>query len=619
MNESYSETILEQVMVPMRDGVRLATDVYLPAAGGSETAGSWPVLLCRTPYGKHGDMTPPADVLLEEPPLVRFGDVARLFAARGYGVVLQDTRGRHASEGIWHMLTDDGSDGYDTCRWICDQPWSNGRIGMYGISYSGGAQHAAAMAGAPGLETVIPIDAVANMGYQGMRYAGAMELRFWNWIVLGAAHGSRQARNPDTKAALSDMARNRRHYLLQLPTLRGTTPLQLAAEYEDFLVDAMQHGGNDDFWAQNNIIDHADLYKDVPVYLVGGWYDSWAGNTTASFTVLNKTLASPVYLIMGPWMHAGQGASAHGAVDFGRDAAIPDPIDWQSTWFDHWLKQPAGVVGGEAPFATPVRIFVMGTGTGGKTAEGMLDHGGFWRDEHEWPLDRASDTPFYLHADGRLSIEPPTVEAASTTYDFDPSDPVPTIGGNLSFAYGLAKGGAFNQRSGPEIWNWPHPLPLSARRDVLVFQTDPLEADTEVTGEIEVKLWASSSAQDTDFTAKLIDAHPPSHDWPEGFDLNLEDGIVRGRFRDSLDEEHLMEPGVVYQFSIRLYPTSNVFKKGHRIRLDISSSNFPRFDVNPNTGDALGQDRRRVVATNIIYHDGSHPSHVILPLVDQID
>lgn len=279
------------------------------------------------------------------------------------------------------------------------------------------------------------------------------------------------------------------------------------------------------------------------------------------------------------------------------------------------MKGADNSVGKAAPFATKVRVFVMGTGDGGKTQEGLLNHGGSWRDENEWPLARAKATPYYLHADGRLSDQKPGGKAASTSYDFDPKNPVPTLGGNISSGDGIMQQGAWDQRGGEKFWNWPKPIPLSARGDVLVFQTEPLAEDMEVTGEIEVKLWASSSALDTDFTAKLVDVYPASADWPHGFDLNLQDGIIRARFRDSLKEEKLMKPGAVYPFTIKLYPTSNVFKKGHRIRVDISSSNFPRFDVNPNTGEPLQQQRRAVIATNTVCHDSEHPSHIVLPLV----
>jgi uncharacterized protein len=530
-------------------------------------------------------------------------------------VVFQDTRGRYRSEGIWHWLTDDGKDGVDTCDWISRQSWSNGRIGMWGISYEGGTQHAIALEKAPELKTVITIDAVSNMGYQGMRNAGAFELRFFNWIFsIGAPQGSREARNPNIRAILEQMSQDRRYYLLHLPLYKGATPLKYAPEYEDWLVNAMPWA-NDKFWAQNNILDNPNRYKDIPVYLVGGWYDSWAGNTTANYAALSKKIRGPVSLIMGPWIHGGQGASEHGQVSFGVEAAIPDLPAWWLEWYDHWLKGIDNSVGKAPPFATPVQIFVMGTGDGRKTAEGKLNHGGYWRDEQEWPLARTQYTNYYLHAGGGLSTSPPVEADASTSFTFDPGNPVPTIGGNISAGDGILLQGAWDQRGGPQVWNWPDPIPLSARPEVRVFQTEPLASNLEVTGEIQVKLWASSSALDTDFTAKLIDLYPPSPDFPDGFALNLEDGIVRARFRESLRCEKLMVPGQIYEFTIKLYPTANVFKKGHRIRVDISSSNFPRFDVNPNTGEPLNQNRSRVTATNTIFHDRDHPSHIVLPVI----
>ncbi|MBO0700648.1 MAG: CocE/NonD family hydrolase [Zavarzinella sp.] len=588
-------TVQSDVMVPMRDGVKLATDIYLPAAAG----GALPTILERTPYGKTRD-----------------ANTARYFAAHGYTVVVQDTRGRYGSEGVWHMLSDDGRDGSDTCEWIGKQPWANGKVGMIGTSYVGGTQHAAALEKAPNLATVIPADAVSNPGYQSMRNAGAFELRFFNWIFTRAGDGSRQARDdPGVKAALTEMAANRKHYLMNLPVRKGTTPLKLAPEYEDWLVEAMKHGVNDEFWAATNILDHTDRYKDIPVFLIGGWYDSWAGNTSANFQALSKAIKGPVYLTMGPWIHGQHGSSAHGQVSFGPDAAIPDPLAWRLAWYDHWLKGADNAVGKAAPFGTPVRIFVMGTGDGRKTKDGKLNHGGYWRDEHEWPLARTKPMKFYLQPGGGLSPFRPPLERSSTSYDFDPANPVPTVGGNISSGDGIMLQGAWDQRGGEHIWNGKTPIPLSARRDVLVFQTEPLAGDLEVTGEIEVKLWASSSAPDTDFTAKLIDVYPPGPDFPGGFDLNLEDGIVRARFRESLKKEVLMKPGATYEFTIKLYPTSNVFKKGHRIRVDISSSNFPRFDVNPNSGEPLGEHRRMAVATNTVCHDGERPSHIVLPVI----
>lgn len=600
-DEAYEVHLQHNVMVPMRDGVRLAADVYLPAREGQPLAERWPTILMRTPYSKgagekgHGD--------------------GHYFARWGYAVVFQDTRGRYHSEGTWHMLTDDGPDGYDTAAWIAQQSWSNGKIGMIGTSYVGGTQHALAMSGSPHLTTVIPVDAMSNLGYASMRNGGAFELRFWNWIMLNAGRGSQYARDPGTQAVLAEMAKQRFPYLGNLPLRAGTTPLRLAPAYEQWLVEALGHGINDDFWRQNNITDHADQYQDLPVYLVGGWYDSWGSNTTANFVTLTQAIRGPVYLIMGPWIHGAQGQSAHGQVSFGPDAAIADPRVWRRQWYDHWLKGLDTGVGREPPFRTKVRIFVMGSGDGGKDQDGRLEHGGFWRDEQEWPLARARATNFYLGANGRLSDQLPGEVASSTSFQFDPRNPVPTIGGNISSNNDIMLQGAWDQRGGPHIWNLQEPLPLSARNDILVFQTEPLAEDLEVTGELSVRLWVSSTAVDTDFTAKLIDVYPPSTDWPGGFDLNIGDGIQRLRFRESLQQEVLAEPGKIYPITIKLYPTSNLFKKGHRLRVDISSSNFPRFDVNPNTGEPLNQHRRQVVAVNTVHHDADHPSHIVLPVV----
>jgi putative CocE/NonD family hydrolase len=590
------EVIVEKdLRVPMRDGVHLATDVYLPAKDGKVLPGKHPVVLTRLPYNKDGAK--------------RFGEY---FAKNGYAFVAQDCRGRYKSEGVWHWMSDDGQDGVDCAAWIGKQSWSNGRIGMVGTSYVGGTQHAMALAGAPELATIIPVDAVSNCGVQSVRNAGAFEMRFWNWILLNAAKGSRGAQDPATQAVLQEMADNRFHYLANLPLRPGTTPLRLAPEYEDWLIGAMSHGANDDYWAANNIIDNVSKYKDIPVYLVGGWYDSWAGNTTTNYNALSKALKSDVYLIMGPWIHGAQAKSNHGQVDFGNDAAIADELAWRREWFDHFLKGQDNSIGRDGHFSSKVRIFVMGTGDGGKTDKGLLRHGGYWRNENQWPPAASVPTPYHLGKDGTLATDTST---GSTSYTFDPKNPVPTIGGNISSGNDILLQGAWNQVGGPHVWNWQNPLPLSARNDVLVFQSEPLAEDTEITGEIEVKLWVSSTAVDTDFTAKLIDVYPPSPDWPGGFDLNITDGIVRARYRDSLKQEKLMERGRIYPITVRLYPTSNVFKKGHRIRVDISSSNFPRFDVNPNTGEPLNNNRRIETAVNTIHHDAAHPSHIILPIV----
>lgn len=602
---SYAQTPQQQqpipierdVMVSMRDGVKLATDLYLPQ--NRKEGEKFPVILIRTPYNKSA-----------------VNRIAGLFTSNGYAVVMQDVRGRYNSDGTWRFMNDDEKDGVDACAWVAKQSWSNGKIGMYGGSYEGGTQHAVALGNSPYLKAIAPIDAVSNMGYAGMRYNGAFELRFWNWIYFLGLPGSKEARDPKMREMFEQLAKDRKAYLFDLPLRRGTTPLKFAPDYEAWLVDAMKHGANDATWNHLNILDNAARYQDTAVYLIGGWYDSWAGNTAANYGALTKANKKNVYLIMGPWTHGGQGRSFHGQVNFGQTAAIPNTGQWLLTWYDHWLKDANNAVSKkEDVFASRVRLFVMGTGDGTKDTNGRLNHGGYWRNENEFPLKRTKYTNYYLRKDGLLSPSAPAETQASTTYTFDPNNPVPTIGGNVSSHNDLLLQGAYDQRGNPQVWNYTDPVPLSARRDVLVFQTEPLKEDVEVTGELTITLYASSSARDTDFTAKLIDVYPSSADFPAGFDLGISDGILRARFRDSLKVEKLMLPGNVYKLTFKIYPTSNVFKKGHRIRLDISSSNFPRFDVNPNTGEPLNDNRRMITANNTIYFDRTRSSHIVLPVI----
>ncbi|MGA2410691.1 MAG: CocE/NonD family hydrolase [Candidatus Binataceae bacterium] len=540
------------VMVPMRDGVCLATDIYFPARGAQKLSGKFPAILERTPYNKEGNFhgMPPA-------PWQPY------FARHGYVCVAQDTRGRFKSEGTWHMMTDDVADGFDTAAWLVRQTWSDGGFAMIGTSYTGGTQHAMALSDPPGLKALVPVDAVAEAGYFGMRYGGAYELRFMNWVfAMAAPEGSRAARDPATREILEETGRNIRHYLCNLPIRTGMTPLRFAPEYEDWLVRAMGHGANDEYWQQPGFGVSANIasYKDVPVCLIGGWYDSWGRPTTMVFDALSKAKRGPLKLIMGPWIHGRHMMPVHGEVNFGSEAAIHG-LRFRKRWYDRWLKGAENGVENEPP----VRIFVMGGGPETLGSDGRHFHGGYWRDEHEWPLARTRFTPFYLHAGGTLSADRPGVPAASTSYDFDPRDPVPTIGGNVSSGAEIMLQGAWDQRGGEHVWNSVNDLPLSARRDVLVFMTSPLDAPLEVTGPIDVHLWISSSAPDTDFTAKLIDVHPASSDYPGGFDMNLADGIIRARFRNSLAVEELMRPGEICRVTIQLYPTSNLFMPGHRL------------------------------------------------------
>ena len=257
----------------------------------------------------------------------------------------------------------------------------------------------------------------------------------------------------------------------------------------------------------------------------------------------------------------------------------------------------------------------MGGGSGSKLPSGRLDHGGRWRDEGEWPLRRAQPTAYHLWPDGSLRVDAPPAGPSSQTYRYDPEHPVPTIGGSISAATTVMPPGGFDQRGRPGLFGCEDRLPLNARHDVLSFQTEPLPQETEVTGPLSVRVWVSASVLDTDLTAKLIDVYPPGADYPDGYALNLQDGILRLRYRNDRSHPELMTPGEVYQVEVVLAPTSNLFGRGHRIRLDVSSSNYPRFDLNPNTGGPLGVSGPAIPADVTIHHDAEHPSHVLLPVV----
>jgi putative CocE/NonD family hydrolase len=588
--------VRKDILVPMRDGVRLALDLYFPARDGKAVDEPLPTLLARTPYNKSGTAAE-----------------ARWFASRGYAVVVNDVRGRYASEGEWRMLVDDPNDGYDLVQWIGKQPWCSGRIGTFGTSYVGGTQHALACARPPYLACMIPVDSVSNTGIAGIRHSGAFEMRFMNWIfTIGAPNARAALADPALKQALEQNGKLIPQHLLHLPIRPGTTPLKQVPEYERWLIEVMRHGDNDAYWKQPgySVIDNVERYADIPVYHVTGWYDSWCRQNVLNWQALSKVKQSPQRLIIGPWTHGAQGRNVAGEVEFPPEAALAFN-EWRSRWFERWLKDIDNGVDREKR----VKLFIMGGGDGHRTKEGRLRHGGHWRDEETFPLERTQFTPYYLHANGELSPQVLAGATAQTTFRFDPANPVPTIGGNLSSVGGILDAGGFDQRCRASTLFARDQLPLSERRDVLVFQTAPLNEDVEVTGPVLVNLFVSSSAVDTDFTAKLIDVYPRSPDYPLGFDLNIGDSIARMRYRNSLEKAELMEPGKIYPVTIHLYPTANLFARGHRIRLDISSSNFPRFDVNPNSGEPLQQHRRMLPADNTVYHNGAHASHVLLPII----
>jgi hypothetical protein len=603
-NDLYEVHTQSNIMVAMRDGVRMATDVYRPTKAGVPLDSAFPVLLQRTPYSKTRE-----DLVAE----------AQFFTSHGYVTVLQDCRARWESEGEFTKYTDEGEDGYDTMTWLAEQSWHGGKVGTYGLSYSAHTQAATACLNPPNLGCMwLDSGGFSNAFLNACRNGGAFELRQLTWAYKEAVESRQAHANPQTvKAAME--SQDIFGWFKRLPWKKGHSPLQWTPDYEDYLLDIWTRENFDDYWKQIGLCaeEYYDVFSDVPQVHMSAWYDPYSRTATDNYVALSSSKKGPVTLLLGPWTHGARTLTHSGNADFGQAAVIDGNLaedfdHLRLRFFDRWLKGKEN--GLEAD--PPVKLFIMGGGSGKKNSEQRLEHGGQWRSENEWPLARAQNTPFYLHRGGNLSIQAPLGESSSSTYLFDPEHPVPTIGGNISSGQPVMAAGGFDQRESDEFFGSEKPyLPLASRPDVLVFQTEPLAEDMEITGPVSVQLWISSSAVDTDFTAKLIDVYPSSEDYPEGYALNLTDGILRAKFRGSWERAELMEPGEVYQIELSLLPISNLFVKGHRIRLDISSSNFPRFDVNGNTGENPGTSAIRVTALNSAYHEENRTSHVLLQVV----
>ncbi len=596
-HQQYGVACQSNLMIPMRDGVRLATDLYFPTQDGARATGRFPVILERTPYDK------------ASPRSVANG---AYFARRGYVCVIQDVRGRFESEGEWYPFAREAPDGYDTVEWLAAQPWSDGQVGTMGGSYCGSDQSALATLNPPHLKTMIVAVGAANYHHASMRQNGALEQRFLIYAMHMATTSKEALADPALRAAVTELSDNAGQWLTRTPFKAGTSALRLLPSYEQWALDILTHGDYDDYWRQRGyaISEYYDEHADVPTLYLGGWYDSYARATCENFVEFRQHKQSRQVLLMGPWTHGGWEVTYAGDVDFGTQALI-NYNDLRLAWFDHFLKGMRT----EVADWSPVKLYVMGGGSGRRTYDGRLDHGGYWRDEADFPLPDTQFAPYYLHADGTLSASAPTDPAAPSRYTFDPRDPVPTIGGGISAADPIMLPGGFDQCGRPDVYGSHDTLPLNARNDVLTFRTAPLSHDVEITGPLTIHLFAASSALDTDFTAKLIDVHQPNADYPAGLAINISDSILRARYRNGWEQGELLTPGQVYEFTFQLYPTSNIFKAGHCIRLDISSSNFPRFDVNPNTGGPLGQERRIELAHQAIYHDAEHPSRLVLPLI----
>jgi putative CocE/NonD family hydrolase len=487
------------------------------------------------------------------------------FVRRSYAVVVQDVRGRYRSGGAFDPVHNrEIDDGDDTLNWIARQPWSDGGVGMYGGSYLGITQWKAAMAQNPHLKAIFPYVS-GDDDYRDRFYSvgGAMKL------------GHRLLWFADNMRAPRFSPPDFRRYVMALP-IRAADVAATGHRLEAWRSVA-GHPSYDQFWKATSVREHLrDIH--IPVYSVGGWYDNYVESDLDAFTIHHKH--SPGDRIMiGPWAHVFSATFAN--VSYGKDSLVPLRPE-QLRWFDHWLKN--GPVSEPQP---PVRIFVMGVNQ--------------WRDEDDWPLARARGVKYYLGSAGQLG-DKPDPHSAPDTFVYDPRDPVPTVGGAVCCDPRVFPWGPFDQRQ------------VEKRRDVLVYSTTPLMSAVEVTGPVKVVLQVASTALDTDFTAKLIDV------FPDGAARNLTDGILRMRYRDSLENPKLMMSGEVYKVTVDAGVTSNVFLAGHRIRVEISSSNFPRFDRNPNTGglvaDANPKDARRAIQT--VYHEHERSSYVLLPVVPSV-
>ena len=542
------------VKVPMRDGVLLSADIYMPPEDGP-----FPTLLIRTIYDKQNE---------------RYLAWTERFVESGYACVMQDCRGRHDSDGAWEPYVNEANDGHDTIEWIGIQPWCDGNVGTYGVSYVGFTQTQPATQRSRFLKAITPIGSQQdNFGHH--RVDGVLQQHVAQFFVNMAG---RTMKLGSTSFMDWDQIYRR---------------LPLVSTFDDivdlpFYREMVRHYTFDDFWKSYSM---RSRYEEVetPAYFITGWYDNLVHETCKLYQGWTSRARSEdarrlTRLLIGPWSHQNIGsAEPFGSVDFGGEAYM-DIVQEQILWNDRRLKGVDNGIDDEPP----VRVFVMSANR--------------WRTGHEWPLAGVQYAKFYLHSstgansmygDGRLTTTPPADEPPDR-YSYDPDDPVPTIGGQWMM---LSGSGPWDRRA------------AQRRDDVLVYETEPLERDLEVVGPVSLTLFASSTAPDTDFTGTLSDVHPNAKA------IILTEGILRARFRESIERPMLIEPGKVYGFEVDMWETGNLFKAGHRIRVEVSSSNFPRFERNLNTGNQPGMDAEMSVAHQTIFHDAQRPSHIMLPVM----
>lgn len=601
----FDQDVRRTEYVTTRDGERLATDVYLP-----QGAGPFPVLLERTPYGRRG--TNHADYSKASGSPLCKAEVARLFTAAGFGYVIQDCRGRFDSSGVFEKYIHEADDGLDTLAWLRGQPWCDGHVGTVGFSYGAHVQTAIAASAPPGLEAMfVDSGGFSSAYHNGIRQGGAYELKQLTWAFKHAKLAAAKRLSDAERAALDRI--DIRDWMGKVWT-KGNSPISAVPEYEAYIIEQWQHEVFDDFWRRPELyaLGHHHAFPDIPMLFMSSWYDPYALTASENYLGLTAAKRGRVQLVLGPWIHGRRSESHAGAVDFGEAACLdgnlaPDNFELKRAWFERSLRGAPAT----DHLSSPVTLFVMGGGPGTLDAAGRLRHGGRWLRTDAWPPKDCPLRPLYLGPAGSLAADAGDPAPSFVEWTHDPEQPVPTVGGPITSGAPVMEGGAFDQREAAGVFGGNGTgSPLADRPDVMVFQTAPLVHPVEIIGPVTATLWVSTSATDTDFTVKLLDVYPPSPDLPEGYAMNLTDGILRLRFRDSFQSPQPAEPGRIYRIQVVLPPTANRFATGHRIRVDIASSNFPRFDVNPNSGAPAGTPSRPIKARNRVYWGVDHPSRL---------
>jgi uncharacterized protein len=545
------------VAIPMRDGVKLYADVYRPVKEGKH-----PVLVIRTPYGVQRDG-------------VHEGAIR--FAQRGYVVVNQDVRGRYESEGQWYPFRDDGNDGYDTIQWASRQPWSNGKVGTQGGSYLGHVQWAAASRNPPNLATAFPMVASTSIYHNWAYHGGAFRLSFnYGWGVVRMPF---RIMNPQYWHTANYVPPEWRYEEILQHVPLGTGDLRSSNSAVQHYRDWIKHQSYDAYWREIGNEERFANIK-VPVHTTGGWFDIFVGGTINGFTGMRRQGGSEKArreskMIVGAWGHGP--SSKFGDLDFGADANR-DLFERQIRWYDHYLKGLDNGIDKEPP----VEIFYMGVNR--------------WGQAQDWPLPGTRYTAYYLAPNHGLSGNKPA-SPGTNQYSYDPRNPVPTLGGN-------------NCCGTPTVAGPRDQRTIESRPDVLSYTSEELKSPLAIAGPVKMKLWAATDGRDTDWMIKLADVYP------DGAAYNIAEGILRARFRNGLDRMELLKPGQAHEFEVDMVGTANVFQPGHRIRVDVTSSNFPQFDRNPNTGADLGASGEMRVARQTLYFSPERPSHIVLPVVE---